>query len=103
MLKGKRFRGHSSPVARVTKAGGKRIVHLKNGEKIVTTKQTIREFAHGTINQTYRTKALRGLRTNPDGTANVTIGGPKEGERRTYASYQAAVSAVTRKYGPAAP
>lgn len=99
VVKGKLYPGTNSPIVRVTQDRGKRIVHLQNKSEIRVTKSSLREFVHGTINQEYKSKAVRSLRVRDDGSTAVTIGGAKKGERKVYATQAAAKAAITRHYG----
>ena len=103
-LSGKPYPGaNGGKVKTVVKKGNLRIITLNNGQVIRTNKQGLMTSFHRVLTAHQAIGAKKSVRTNPDGTTSVTIGGAEKGERRTYDTLALAKSAITRAYGRPGP
>lgn len=101
LLEGRTIDGSTSPVKTVLAKGNLRTIQFENGEVRRTTKAVLTKIVAETVADEYRLKSQRSVRTRPDGSVGVTLGGPERGERKVYASKAAAKAAITRYYGKA--
>ena len=98
-LEGRKWPGSNAKVVKVLKNIDKRVVILDDGS---TQKISVPEFmatAEEVINHRQKTNMAKSMRTNEDGTVDMTLGGAKQGNRKRYRNKPAAQAALKRKYG----
>jgi len=99
LLQGKLYPGHNSPIKDITAKGNTRIVHLKDGSMVETTKRQVAKAFESALTAEGYKRARQSARTLPDGKVEVTIGGRYHGHRKAYSTKGRALSALKRRYG----
>lgn len=99
-LSGKQLPGDGRVVDKVEVLDEKqRRVHFQDGTSQDFGKRALKNRLYKSINKEEREKALKSIRTRPDGTVSAKLGGQKEGSRKVFKTKAGAKRSITRKYG----